>query len=480
MLDEAKIQMQKPKIINVGLESFYNDVSNFTDAVNLSWKPPASGDPDLSKIVANFSDDNTEGSIGKKVASANVEALRRINSARPVLFDIQPAGQVIPGMTKNTILHSGPPITWERMCGAAKGSVIGALMYEGLASNPEEAAKVAAKDIVYAPCHEYNAVGPMTGIISSSMPVWMVRNETYGNTAYCTMNEGWGRTLRFGAYDEKVLDRLKWMESVLAPAMKHVIKEFGGIDLKSMIAQALQMGDECHNRDIAATNLFFKMAVPVIVDSDLSNKTKVEVVNFLGGHEHFFLNLAMAACKASLVPLEGIPYSTVVTALARNGVEVGITISSMPGKWFTVQATVPQGLYFPGYSEEDANPDIGDSAVTETAGIGAFAMGSAPAIVQFVGGTAEEALQYTREMYEITVGKNPSYKLPALSFMGTPTAIDIRKVVEKGIQPVINTGIAHKEPGHGLVGAGIVRAPQGAFEDALRAFAKNYHLEAIL
>lgn len=471
----ARTLLKRPKVVSLGIRSFYAQVAGETEAVHLSWSPPGWGDAHLARIVAALADDAALGSLGARIAEANKEALKRLASARLVLVDIRPAREVIPGMTERTILHAGPPIEWGRMCGPMRGAIIGALMYEGFASSPEEAVRLAGSgEIEFSPCHEHNAVGPMAGIISPSMPVWAVRNESYGQTAFATMNEGWGRTLRFGAYDEKVLDRLKWMERSLAPAMKCVIEAHNGVDLKSVIAQALQMGDECHNRDIAATNLFFKLVAPVLVNSSLPASLVRQVITFLGSHEHFFLNLAMAASKASLLALEGLEYSTVVTAIARNGVEVGIRVAGLGDSWFTETATVPQGLYFPGYSEADANPDLGDSAITETAGIGAFVMGSAPAIVQFVGGTAEDAVRLTAEMYEITVGSNESYRLPAMSFIGAPTAIDIRKVVETGILPIINTGIAHKEPGHGLVGAGIVRAPRGAFEKAIRAFANKY------
>ena len=426
-------------------------------------------------MTAVLSDDSTSDSLGARINTANKEALSRIKGARPVVKNILKAGDVISGMTKKTILHAGPPISWDKMCGPMRGAVIGALMYENLASTPKEAEELAASgEIEYATCHSHNAVGPMAGIISYSMPVWIVHNESFDCTAYATMNEGWGRTLRFGAYDENVITRLRWMEQTLAPVMQDVLERLGGIDLKTMIAQALQMGDECHNRDIAATNLFFKLVAPIIVDSKFPLSVIKEVITFLGTHEHFFLNLAMAACKSSLIPVMDIPYSTVVTAIARNGVEVGIMVSGVGSSWFTDKAHIPKGLYFPGYSEADANPDIGDSAITETGGIGAFVMGAAPAIVQFVGGTANDAVRLTKEMYEITVGRNESFALPSMSFAGAPTGIDLRKVVDTSILPIVNTGIAHKEAGHGLVGAGIVRVPSGVFTKALRAFTEKY------
>ena len=465
----------RPKVLNLGLKTIGDSVKGFTNLYPIDWKPPGWGNSDLAQIVATLYPDSTPGTVAEKVLQANQTALNRMLDSQPVLVDIQPAIEVLPGMNSNTILHAGPPVEWSDMCGPMKGAVIGALIYEERAKSEEEAAAIAASgQIEFAPCHSRNAVGPMAGIISPSMPVWVVKNNSFGNLAFATMNEGWGRTLRFGAFDQDVINRLVWMEKTLAPAMKLVIDKLEGIDLKSMIAQALQMGDECHNRDIAATNLFFKLVTPVLVESNFPLKKIQQVVRFLGEHEHFFLNLAMAASKATLVAAQDIPYCSMVTAIARNGVEVGITVSGLGNQWFTDTATVAQGLYFPGYSEEDANPDIGDSAVTETGGIGAFVMGASPAIVQFVGGTPEDALAMTREMYQITLGKNNSYRLPALSFIGSPTGIDIIRVADTGILPIINTGIAHKEPGHGLVGAGIVRAPQGCFEKALRAFGEKY------
>ncbi|MGI6365512.1 MAG: DUF1116 domain-containing protein [Bacillota bacterium] len=465
----------RPKVLNLGLKSIGETIAQHTDMHLIDWKPPGWGNSELARIVATLLPDSTPGTVAEKVQHANQTALSRMLESEPVLVDVKPALEVLPGMTENTILHAGPPVEWENMCGPMKGAVIGALIYEGRAKNADEAVALAGSGkIKYAPCHSKNAVGPMAGVISPSMPVWVVKNKTFGNLAFSTMNEGWGRTLRFGAYDKDVIERLIWMQETLAPAMKLVIEKLDGIDLKNMIAQALQMGDECHNRDIAVTNLFFKIATPVLVDSDFPQNKVRQVVKFLGDHEHFFLNLAMAACKACLVAAQDIPYCSMVTAMARNGVEVGIQVSGMGNQWFTETASVAHGLYFPGYSEEDANPDIGDSAITETGGIGAFVMGSSPAIVQFVGGTPEDALAMTREMYQITLGKNNNYRLPGLSFAGSPTGIDIVRVADTGILPIINTGIAHKEPGHGLVGAGIVRAPQGCFEKALRAFGEKY------
>lgn len=456
-------------LINQGLAHFADGpIAHGARVVNVDWTPPGRGDPELARLVAELADD-ADG-LGAKIAAANRLAFERLITADPVWVDVRPARDALADMTPTTILHAGPPIEWERMCGAMRGGIIGALLYEGLASTPEEAEQLAGSgQIQFAPCHLRNAVGPMAGIVSPSMPMMVVENKSGGTRAFATMNEGWGRTLRFGAYDEAVLQRLRWMETVLAPALREAVQKLGGVNIKALTARALHMGDEAHNRDLAGTSLLFKDLAPALAECELPRADLAAVLNFLSRQEHFFLNVSMAACKAMLLAADNLPHSTLVTAIARNGVEVGIRVSGLGATWFTAPATVPHGLYFPGFSEADANPDLGDSAISETAGIGAFVMGAAPAIVQFVGGTPADARRYTEAMYRITLGENPHYTLPPLDFRGAPTGIDVRKVVETNVTPVINTGIAHKEPGHGLVGAGVVSAPPACFEAALRA-----------
>ncbi|MFT9494411.1 DUF1116 domain-containing protein [Anaerosolibacter sp.] len=409
--------------------------------------------------------------VQEKIQKANQEALEKILNGQPVLIGIGTASEVVPGMTKKSILHAGPPVTWEKMSGPLKGAVIGGLIYEGLAVNEAEAVALAESgEIIFDPCHHHNAVGPMAGVMTASMPVWIIKNMTYGNEAYCTLNEGLGKVLRYGAYGEDVINRLKWMETVLAPVLKEALALSGSLDLKNMIAQVIMMGDEGHNRNKAGTSLLIRELAPHIIGTSFSNEAKIEVLRFIHGNDHFFLNLTMPACKATLEAAKDIPYSTIVYTMARNGTEFGIRVSGLGDRWFTAPAEIIDGLYFPGYSAADANPDIGDSTITETCGIGGFAMAAAPAIVQFVGGTPQDAINYSKLMYEITEAENNTYKIPVLNFKGTATGIDIQKVVETNILPIINTGIAHNKPGVGQVGAGLVRPPMKCFEDALEAF----------
>jgi hypothetical protein len=378
-------------------------------------------------------------------------------------------------MKRNLILHAGPPVTWQTMCGPMKGAVIGGLILEGLAKNRQEAEGLAdSGDILFEPCHHHSSVGPMAGVVTWSMPVWVVENQTFGNRSFCTLNEGLGKVLRYGAFSDEDLSRLRWMAEDLAPVLKKVLGRHGPVDMKSLIAQALQMGDEGHNRNRAGTSLFIREIAPHLVMLDESREKIARILNFINGNDHFFLNLTMPSCKCTVDPAASVEGSSVVTAMARNGTEFGIRVSGLGDRWFTGPASIVEGLYLPGFSAKDAARDIGDSVITETAGIGGFAMAAAPAIVKFVGGSAGDAIRYTRQMYEITVAENEAYQIPNLDFRGTPTGIDLLKVVETGILPAINTGIAHKEPGIGMVGAGLVRPPENCFHDALDAFAEKY------
>jgi hypothetical protein len=460
-------------VANLGLPSFAENLARAgASAVQVDWRPPGGGDAAVrATLEACLSPD---GSPRPDIAEANRVAVDRLLRARPTLVGVGTALDTIPGMRKDLILHSGPPVAWDRMSGPTRGAVIGALIHEGLARDAAQAVAIAASGkIDFEPCHHHQTVGPMAGIVSASMPVWIIENTVFGNRAYATLNEGLGKVLRYGAYDEEVLARLRWMDAVLAPVMRAALDSHGPLDIGNLIAQALQMGDEVHNRNRAATSLLIRTLAPHLVRSGAKLDDVGAVLRFMNGNDHFFLNLSMPACKCALDPAAGIPRSTMVTIMARNGTDFGIQISALPGRWFTAPSPMVEGLYLPGFSAKDAAPDIGDSVITETAGLGGFAMAAAPAIVQFIGGSPSQALAFTRQMYEITIDEHPLYKIPILGFRGTPTGIDLTKVVETGILPVVNTGIAHREPGIGMVGAGIVRPPIECFRAALAAFVET-------
>lgn len=460
----TKMFKEPLKVINVGIASFAENIKNCgAEVVQVAWKPAADVSAEaMEKIRKNQT----------LIDEANAKAMQIILNGQAVLVDMGKAIDVIPGMKKNLILHSGPPITWERMCGPTRGAIIGALLYEGLAATAEDAEKMASSGkIEYAPCHEYKAVGPMAGIISASMPVFILKNPAYSNVAYCTQNEGLGKVLRYGAYSFEVIEKLKWMETVMYPVLQKAIRKLGKINIKNLIAQALHMGDEVHNRNRAGTSLFYRAIAPAIVETCDNKEDAIKVLNFINGNDHFFLNLSMPASKVILDAARNIPHSSIVVVMARNGTDFGIQLAGTGKQWFTGKALVPDALFFPGFTKEDANPDIGDSAITETGGLGGFAIAASPAIVQFVGGTADDAIGYTMEMYEITAAENNMYQIPGLNFRGTPTGIDVRKVVEKNILPFIDTGVAHKNPGVGQVGAGVLSAPMEPFINAYEEFA---------
>lgn len=412
------------------------------------------------------------------IEKANQEAVERMMEARPVLVGLEKAIDVIPGMKDNLLLHAGPPITWERASGPMQGAITGALIFEGKAKNMKEAQElVESGKIQLEPCHHHQSVGPMAGVTSPSMSVYILENKTHQNYAYSNLNEGYGKVLRYGAYSEEVINKLRWMEDVMAPLLKEAIEASGGIDIRALLAESLHMGDEGHNRNKAGSIMFTVKLAPFIAKVSKDPVVASEVIAFLGDNALSVLNPVMAACKAMSDAGHGIEGSTIVSVMARNGTDFGIRISGLGERWFTAPVPTPKGLYFPGFSEEDSSGDIGDSTITESVGIGGFAMATAPAIVNFVSGTPKDALNTTLEMYEITYTEHKFFTIPPLDFRGTPTGMDLRKIVEKGITPRINTGIAHKDAGVGQVGAGLVRPPISLFQEALVAFAKHYQIE---
>jgi Protein of unknown function (DUF1116) len=461
-------------VINVGLQGFADNIAAAGGSVTqLSWAPPAGADAALGRTLASL--------VGNPVVEeANKVAYDRYLAAQPRLVDLVLARDAIGGLTggQRRILHSGPPIEWADMCGPQQGAITGAILYEGWADSLESAEKLAASGaIALDPCHEHGAVGPMAGIISPSMPVWVVGNTDHGNRAYCNLNEGLGKVLRFGANSPEVLDRLRWLGTEFFTVMQAAVRRLDDPDLKPLMAQALHMGDEVHNRNSAASGLLFKRLTMALLGADLDRGAVERSLRFVAGNDHFFLNISMAACKSMSDAAHGVPGSSMVTVMSRNGVNFGIRLSGTGDQWFQAPANPVDGLYFPGYSVEDAAADLGDSAITETNGLGGFAMAASPAIVQFVGGTPADATANSRRMLSITLGTNPAFTLPALNFGGTPAGIDAVLVTDSGVLPIINTGIAHKKAGIGQIGAGITTAPMQCFNEAIAALATTLRPE---
>ncbi len=427
------------------------------------WRPPAPGASEALAVLA----------ASRRSSSANRTAVDRLLAVRPQLIDVVPAHTIVPGLSEGTLLHSGPPIGWRDCSGPMRGALIGAILYEGLAGTPEDAIDLApAMDL--SPCHHHRAVGPMAGVMSPSMPVAVIGDGGGSGVAFATLNEGLGKVLRYGAYAPAVIERLRWMERVLGPVLGEVVRRHGPVDLVTIVAQALQMGDDGHNRNRAATSLFLRQIGADLIESvDAPAADRADAFRFIDRNDHFMLNLIMAAGKLAADAASGVAGSSLVTTMARNGTEFGIRLSGTGEAWFTAPAPIVDGLFLGSYTAADANPDIGDSAITETVGLGGFAMAAAPAIVGFVGGTASGAIRRTLEMYEIALAEHPNYRIPVLEDRGTPTGIDATLVTRTGLVPHINTGIAGREPGVGMVGAGLVEAPMSCFVSAVNRLAHD-------
>lgn len=458
----ARLLDTDASVVAVGVDLFADALdTQAVPAVRVDWRPPA---PSLAAALSRIAAD-------PRRPAADAEALRRLTTASPFAVDIVPAAQAV-SLKDGELLHAGPPIDWASASGPLRGAIIGAALYEGWASSPEAAERLAARgDIRLEPCHHRRAVGPMAGVVSPSMPMWAVRDAAFGGEAYCTLNEGLGKVLRYGAYDDTVIERLRWMQQVLASVLRAALQAHGPLDVRSLVGQALQMGDDGHNRNRAGTSLLLRELLPALFELEMPRGEVAAAMRFVNDNDHFFLNLVMPACKVAADAATGIPGSTMVVAMARNGTEFGLRVAGTGDRWFTGPADVPDGLFLGSFGPRDANPDIGDSTIAETAGIGGFAMAAAPAIVGFIGGRADDALAASRSMYEITLGEHPSYRLPVLDFRGSPVGIDVARVARTGILPVINTGIAGRLAGVGQVGAGLVRPPASAFADAVAALA---------
>ena len=453
---------QEPHVISAGLELLASAVRAQAGRVTqVEWAPPMPGTvADLDTVLAD-----------PRRAAANALALERMFTTRAHLVDVLPAQQAL-GLRPGEFLHAGPPIGWERASGPLRGALLGAAVFEGLAPDPDTAARMAERgEFTLDSCHHHRAVGPMAGVVSPAMWMFVLADEATGRQAFCSLNEGLGKVLRYGAYSGEVIARLRWMSAVLGPLLQTAVRASGPVDVTAILTQMVQMGDEAHNRNRAGTLMLLRDLLPAMAESGHAGADVAQAARFVGGNDHFFLNLAMPACKLALDAARDIPGSSLVVAMARNGTDFGIQLSGTCDQWFTAPALTPAGLFLGGYGPDDANPDIGDSAITETAGLGGFAMAAAPAIVRLVGGTVADAYANTLRMYQITLAEHPLLRVPALDFRGTPAGIDATLVARTRILPQINTGMAGKVAGTGQVGAGLVTPPAEVFPAALRALA---------
>ncbi|TFV86255.1 DUF1116 domain-containing protein [Blastococcus sp. CT_GayMR16] len=459
-----------PAVVAAGVDVFSDALrAQGAEVHDVDWRPPGFGS----------AEDIADVALDPRRASANRAAVERILAAGSQLVDVRPAAEVI-GLRDRMLLHSGPPLTWETASGPMRGALIGACLFEGWATDVEDAERILANgEITLDPCHHHRTVGPMAGVTSPSMWMWCLKDPVHGgsdkNMAFCNLNEGLGKVLRMGAFNEEVLTRLAWMRDVLGPVLQSAVRSRSDdpIDVKAILAQMLQMGDEGHNRNRAGSLMALRELSPSIVAVDAPSSDIAAVLKFIGGNEHFYLNLGMPTAKLAMDAARDVPGSSMVTVMSRNGTEFGIQTAGTGDRWFTGPANTPVGLFLGDYGPDDANPDIGDSAIMETYGVGGFSMAAAPAIVRFVGGTVPDALATTERMYQLTLAENPAMAIPIMGFRGSPTGIDVLKVARTGWLPQINTGMAGRIAGTGQVGAGLVQPPQECFEKALAALAEE-------
>jgi hypothetical protein len=454
---------QRVAAVNVGLEAFAQALRDQgAEAVDVDWRPPAGGDAgEVALLEALW------GRHGERVEVANAGAVERMERARPRAVTVARAGEVVPGLEDGVLLHSGPPIAWERVCDPQRRALVAACVLEGWAGERDGAARLLGDgDVRLASGNDHGHVGPMTGVCSPSMAVWVIEDEASGIRAYSTLNEGPGRTFWLGVADDEAVERQRFLRDRARPVLAALLERTGPVEVLGLAAQGLQMGDELHMRSQAAGHLLIR---------DLAAAFAAEggedVAAFMAGNHHFFLNLTMAAAKcASLAAADGGAGSTIVHLMARNGTEMGVQIAALPGRWFTAPAApVQDALLREGHREEDAAADIGDSAVIECIGLGGMAIAAAPAVATFFGGTAADAAARTRLMGEICAARSKRFTIPALDFAPAPVGIDARLVAELGVTPQISTGVLHGSSGAGQIGAGVAHQPREPFRAALEA-----------
>lgn len=460
---------QRITIVNVGLEGFYNELTEQgVPAIQVDWRPPAGGDTALIDKLSRLQ--------RPEVEAANERTVARMKESRPLWVDVQPAGRAIPGMERNFLLHSGPPIEFGDMCDPQQRAVEAAAVFEGWVSDRKGLlAKLKTGDIKLRPNYEFGSVGAMCGVISPSMQVIVTENATFGNKSWSTFNEGKGNVIWMGTYDQGTIDRLRWMRDVLAPTLRAALATSEeGIDIFKIIAEGTLMGDEVHARSAACTLLLLRRLMPMLLEGKASRNVIAQIVDFIGQNNHSFLSLTLTACKAAADAAHGIPNSTVVTAMSRNGVNFALRVGGM-NRWFIAPtAPMDEAIYYSGYGPEDAAGDIGDSAIMETAGLGGMIIGAAPSISSFVGGSMHHSRRAMTDMRAICAGENPAFAPGAVDFTPAPLGVDIRKVVRMGYTPIIDTGVLHKASGVGQIGTGIARAPMDAFKQALLAMSVSH------
>lgn len=480
MADKATIFQDNLRVINAGLHGFALAMQKQdVPVVEIDWRPPADGEMHLVEILKTI---NCNQDLVERINSANQTVIERIQNANPQIVDVMPAGEAMK-LAAHTILHSGPPIPWERMCGPQKRAVLGAIQFEGWAENENGAIKFMEKGkVTLSPCHKYNAVGPMTGIISPSMPVLVTRNDTYGNYGFSTFNEGRGNTLWFGVFDEATLVRLKWIQETLGPAMKAAINRHGPINVFDIVEQGLQMGDECHARHVASTALLLKLLMPAMIEAGVPGKTVASITRFMDENSHFFLNFTLAAVKVTMDSAHNVPYSTIVTGMSRNGIDFMLRVAGLGDNWLVSPVcAMDKAIYYTGFNVENAAGDIGDSAIIETCGLGGMAIASAPSAVAFLDGMFSDAAAAIQELDTITAATHNRFRMPAMGAKKTPLGIDLRRVVETRIVPFITTGVLHEtSPTVGQIGTGVSDVPVTLFDQALMALAEKWDIKTQL
>jgi hypothetical protein len=396
--------------------------------------------------------------------------------ADPVLVDVLPLSEAVPDFDRSTVLTSGAPLEWRQYRGGQRNGVIGGAIFEGLARDAADAdRKLTAGEIHVRSCGDYRCAGSLVGIYTASMPVLVVENRASGNRAYCNLFEGVSRyRLNYGVYNEDVGRNLRFLHDVIGPTLGEAVRLTGGIPLLPIMKRALHMGDELHSRNAAATLLFTReLFEPLMQVQPQMPKEVKETLDYLRSSDYFFLRLSMAASRAAADAAHGVDGSSMVTGMVFNCQDFAIRVSGLGDHWFRgPHQTMFGAKLFEGFTEADVEIMGGESTFNETAGLGGFAQAAAFPLQEYQGGSADKMVEANLAMYDITLAEHPELKIPYLGFRGVPSGIEIHRVVETGITPIMDIGVAGKAGGQ--IGAGSFRAPMECFQHAVAAYSEAH------
>jgi hypothetical protein len=392
-------------------------------------------------------------------ADPNALALDRIIRTEPVLTGLARASDALK-LTQHELGHAGPP--FESTAAIPRmmlNALAGAAVHERWAGDIAQARTMIFEGSIRLRAnHDLGTVSPMAGIVRPNQMLLRVENRAGSGITYATLAESGRQALRFGVYDEAVAAGLRWLDDTLAPALARALPK-AGLPVLPLVADGVALGDDVHQRNIGGMMAFIR-AMPEL---DAACRA------WLFANPQHFLNYAMASAKLALDQADGVVGSSIVTAIARNGVDCGIRVAGAGKQWFTAPAVIPVGGFFPPFTWRDAQADLGDSSIVEAYGLGGAIAHASPEIARTMGRDWDEAIEAGRAARKFFIGRHPLIAPALCGNEGAGLGLDAARVVRAQRPLRIHTGIGHSDGQTGWVGVGVAEAPVACFAAAIAA-----------